>query len=147
MRPGLHYVGVTTPFYCNDGKGNFLFHKRSVQCRDEHGSWDPGGGKLEFGQTPEENVLREVMEEYGCAGKIQEQIPAHSVIREWEGKKTHWIAMPFFIEVNREEVKNNEPDKIDEIGWFTLTNLPDPLHTGFQHALKEYECHFKKYHY
>jgi len=31
MISGIDYIGITTPFYCNDGKGNFLFHKRS-QC-------------------------------------------------------------------------------------------------------------------
>ena len=145
MRPGLHYVGVTTPFYCNDGKGNFLFHKRSTKCRDEHGAWDVGSGKLEFGQSPEESALREVLEEYGCEGVIQEQMPTFSIVRTWDGKKTHWIAIPFFIKVNPDEVKNNEPEKIDEIGWFTLSNLPDPLHTGFQYAFEKYRTHFDKY--
>ena len=87
MNIGIDYVGVTTPFYCNDGKGNFLLHKRSKNTRDEHGRWDPGSGKLDFGLEFEENVLKEVFEEYGCKGEIQEQLPAHTILREWDGKK------------------------------------------------------------
>ena len=59
MKPGVDYIGITTPFYCNDGNGLFLLHKRSKNCRDEHGRWDPGSGQLNFGCTPEKNVLRE----------------------------------------------------------------------------------------
>ncbi len=145
MRAGIDYVGITTPFYCNDGKGNFLLHVRSKKCRDERGTWDPGGGQLEFGQTLEENVLREVQEEYGCKGTIQEQLPPCNIFRMNNGVKTHWLAIPFFILVHPKEVKNNDPEKIDELRWFTLDALPKPLHTGFQHALTRLEKYFTKY--
>ncbi|OGY56387.1 MAG: hypothetical protein A2119_02495 [Candidatus Colwellbacteria bacterium GWA2_46_10] len=145
MKPGIDYVGITTPFYCHDGKGNFLLHKRSKQCRDEQGRWDAGSGQLEFGMTVEENVLKEVMEEYGCSGEIQEQLPAHPILREQNGKKTHWIAISSFILVDPKDVKNNEPHKIDEIGWFKLSDFPEPLHTGFQHSLNTYRNFFDKY--
>jgi len=145
MDIGIDYIGVTTPFYCNDGKGNFLLHKRSTGTRDEHGRWDPGGGKLEFGMGLEENVLKEIAEEYGCKGIIQEQLPTHGIMREWNGKKTHWVVIPFFVKVDPKEVKNNEPHKIDELGWFRLDNLPQPLHSGFQYALDHYRPFFDKY--
>jgi 8-oxo-dGTP diphosphatase len=145
MNIGLDYAGVTTPFYCNDGKGNFLFHKRSKNCRDEQGHWDPGSGKLDFGIALEENVLKEVKEEYGCEGEIQEKLPAHDIFREINGKKTHWVAIPFFIKVKPEEIKNNEPEKIDELGWFKLNNLPQPLHEGFFFTFTKYSEYFKKY--
>ena len=145
MKIGIEYIGVSTPFYCNDGKGNFVLHKRSKNCRDEQGAWDPGSGQLEFGQTLEESVLREIMEEYGCIGTIQEQLPAHSILRIHNWKQTHWVAIPFFVLVNRKDVKINEKEKIDEIGWFRLDNLPSPLHTGFQYTLKRYRKFFDKY--
>ncbi|NTU46834.1 NUDIX domain-containing protein [Candidatus Roizmanbacteria bacterium] len=145
MKPGIDYIGVTTPFYCNDGKGNFLFHKRSQNCRDEQGAWDMGGGQVEFGETLEESVLREVQEEYGCTGSIQEQLPAHSVLRTHNEKLTHWLAIPFFILVNPKEVINGDPEKLEEIDWFRLANLPQPLHTGFQYTLNRYKQFFKKY--
>ncbi len=145
MKPGIDYIGISTPFYCNDGQGLFLFHKRSKNCRDEHGMWDPGSGQLDFGWTPEENALREVAEEYGCQGEIQGSVPPHSIFREQEGKKTHWLVIPFFVKVNPAEVKNNEPHKIDEIGWFPLDKLPTPLHTGFNFTFTTFRTHFDKY--
>lgn len=145
MQVGVDFTGVTTPFYCTDGKGSFLLHKRSKNCRDEQGRWDLGSGRLGFGQDVEHSVLREVREEYGCNGKILEQFPAHSIHREHNGSKTHWLAIPFVVLVNPDEVRNNEPDKIDEIGWFTLDALPQPLHTGFQQTLKQYGHLLQKY--
>ena len=144
MKIGYDYVGITTPFFCHDGKGNLLLHKRGLKCRDEQGKWDAGGGKLEFNLSLEENVLQEVFEEYGCKGEIEERLPAEDLFRIFDGVKTHWITIPFFIKVNHEEAKNNEPHKIDEIGWFTLDNLPTPLHSGFQKSLDYYKSYFEK---
>jgi 8-oxo-dGTP diphosphatase len=145
MKAGVDYVGITTPFCCNDGKGNFLLHKRSKNCRDEQGMWDMDSGQLEFGLTLEENVLKEVLEEYGVKGKIQKSLPSHSIFREHNGTKTHWLAIPFFILVEREKVKIGDPEKMDEIGWFKLDNLPKPLHKGFSHTLKNYNEYFEEY--
>ena len=145
LKPGIDYIGVSTAFYCHNGNGLFLMHKRSQKCRDEKGRWDNGGGKLEFGLTPEENVLKELEEEYGCKGEIQEKLPAHSILREFDGVKSHWLQIPFIIKVNPKEVKNNEPDKIDEIGWFKLDNLPKPYHTGSAYTLHHFKKYFDKY--
>lgn len=120
-------------------------HKRSKNTRDEQGAWDFGSGQLDFGQEIEESVLRELKEEYGCQGEIQEQLPTHSILREHEGKKTHWLAIPFFIKVSLTDIKNNEPDKIDEIDFFTLDRLPKPLHTGVAKTMKSYKEYFDKY--
>lgn len=145
MKIGFDYIGISTPFYCNDGRGNFLLHKRSKNCRDENGNWDPGSGELDFGDSLEENVLREVAEEYGCRGKIQERLPALDIFRVQNGIKTHWVAIPFFVKVKPEEVKNNEPENIDEIGWFKLDSLPQPLHSAFQFGLSQYREYFERY--
>ena len=145
MKIGVDYVGINTPFYCHDGKGKLLMQKRSVQCRDEHGRWDPGSGRLEIELSLEENVLKEVLEEYGCKGEIVGSLPAHDIFRIQNGIKTHWIAVPFFVKVNPKEVKIGEPHKMEEIGWFTIDNLPEPLHSGFAQTLEKYESFFKSY--
>lgn len=145
MKPGIDYIGVTTPFYCNDGKGNFLFHKRSSNCRDEHGRWDMGGGQIEFGETPEQAVLREVQEEYNCKGIIQKALPPYTILREQNSILTHWIGIPYFILVDPKDVKNNDPDKIEELGWFRMDNLPKPLHSGLAQGLKLYKKEFNEF--
>ena len=60
MKIGIDCIGISTSFYCHDGEGKWLLHKRSDKCRDEKGTWDSGGGKVEVGLTLDENVLKEI---------------------------------------------------------------------------------------
>ncbi len=143
-QPGIDYIGVTTPFYCHDGKGNFVMHRRSKNCRDEQGTWDFGGGKVELGETLAESVLREVHEEYGVDGVITGLVPAHDIFRKQNGVKTHWLAVPFFVKVDPEKVRINEPHKMDEMGWFRLNTLPSPLHSGVKMTLEKYKSYFEE---
>jgi ADP-ribose pyrophosphatase YjhB (NUDIX family) len=145
LKPGVDFIGISTPFYCNDGKGNFLMHKRSKTARDEQDKWDFGGGQLDFGEQPQEGVLREVKEEWGVKGVIQEQLAAHSIFRMQNGVKTHWLAIPFFVKVNVKKAKIVEEGKFSEMGIFKLAKLPKPLHSGVKYTMKHYPKSFKKY--
>lgn len=145
MKAGIDHVGVTTAFYCNDGNGNFLLHKRSNSCRDERGKWDFGGGKLEFGETLEESALREAEEEYGVRGEIQEQLPAHSAFVEQDGVKTHWVVVTFLIKMDIRKARIMEPEKATALGIFTLDNLPEPLHVTASADLSRYKEYFDGY--
>lgn len=144
MKPGLDYIGITTPFYCTNGQGAFVLHKRSHDCRDEIGRWDPGSGQLEFGLSPQDNVLKEVAEEYGCQGQIIGSLRPHSIFRQLNNQVTHWLAIPYFVLVRADEVKINEPAKMDDLGWFRLEALPKPLHVGFSHTLESFRAEFNK---
>ena len=144
-KPGVDFIGVTVSFFCNDGNGNWLLHKRSRSCRDERGNWDFGGGKLEFGEDFEAGVLREVKEEYGCKGEIQLQLPTQNRLREHEGKKTHWVSIGFIIKVDPNKAQLNEPAAMDEIGWFKMDSLPNPLHTSAKKRLMNQSEYFKRY--
>jgi len=131
LQKGVDFIGVTVVFYCHDGKGNFLMHKRSKNCRDEIGNWDVGGGALEFGETFEEAVEREIMEEYSCKVEELKHIGTYNILRENRGTKTHWIGILFTAKVDPKQVKVGEPDYMDDIGWYSEDNLPSPLHTNF----------------
>jgi len=129
MKKGEDYTGVSIVYLCHDGNGNYLFNKRSNKCRDEHGTWDQGGGGLEFNDTVENTLKREIGEEY-CTDVISYDFLGYrDVHREHNGVKTHWIALDFKVLIDGEKVKNGEPEKFDEIGWFKLSNLPQPLHS------------------
>lgn len=129
MKKGEDYVGVTLSFFCHDGKGNFILAKRSTNCRDEHGRWDFGGGSVEHGDTVEERLRQEIKEEY-CTDVLSfEFLGYRDIHREHDGKQTHWISLDFKVLVDPAQVRNGEPHKFDDLGWFTLDALPSPLHS------------------
>lgn len=132
LKKGVDFIGVTCVFFCHDGKGNLLMHKRSQNCRDERGNWDVGGGSLEFGESFEEGTRREIKEEYCCDVSDLKFVEARNVLRvNHENKKTHWIALLFVAKVDPKQVKIGEPDAMEEIGWFTEKSWPEPMHSYF----------------
>lgn len=138
MKKGQDYIGVTVSFFCHDGEGNYVLQKRSTNCRDEHGRWDCGGGGIEFGDTIEQTLKKEISEEYGVDVKDFEFLGVRDVHREHEGIQTHWVSIDYRVQVDRAKVHNDEPHKFEEIGWFKLDALPEPLHSVLPLALKEY---------
>lgn len=138
LRKGIDFVGVTIVYFCHDGSGQFVMAKRSVNARDENGRWDIGGGGLEHGDTVEETLRREIMEEY-CTDVIDyEFLGFRDAHRIHNGKPTHWIALDFKVKVDPARVKIGEPQKFDEIGWFTLDTIPENSHSMFPEFLSLY---------
>ena len=144
MNKGVDHIGVCVVYFCHDGNGEFVMAKRNSNSRDEHGCWDIGGGAIELGDTVEDTILREIREEY-CTDVLNfEFLGYRDVHRIHDGKATHWIALDFKVQINRDKVKIGEPHKFDEIAWFDLENLPTKTHSQFPKFL---ELHYDKLKY
>lgn len=139
MKKGEDYTGLCVVYFCHDGNGNVLLSKRGTRSRDEIGTWDPGGGSIEFGETVEETLRREIAEEYRTSILSYEFLGYRDVHRAHNGKHTHWIALDFKVLVDPAQVKNGEPEKFDALEWFRLDNLPQPLHSQFPLFLELYK--------
>lgn len=139
MKKGEDYTGVALVFLCHDGQGNYLLSKRTDQCRDEHSTWDPGGGAVEFNDNVTERLKQEIKEEY-CTDVIYfEFLGYRDVHRYNQEKPTHWIALDFKVLVDKTKVRNGEPHKLEKIEWFKLNSLPFPLHSQFPYFLAKYK--------
>jgi len=138
LRPGLDFIGVNVVFYCHDGRGNLLFHLRSDKCWDEHNRWDVGGGRVNFGEELEEAVCREVMEEYGCEALVIEHFLQINVLRQHDGRQTHWLANLYLVQVDPAATLIMEPERSLELCWADLDSLPQPLHSIFEKVANEH---------
>lgn len=142
---GIGYVGITTCFICHDGAGRIFMAKRSKNARDEQGTWDVGGGGLDWGISAEENAKKEIAEEYGVTAHDVTFLGYRDVFRKLpDGTKTHWLALDFIARINREHVRINEPEKFDDAGWFTLDDLPAPLHSQNTHMFEKHHAKLAK---
>ena len=93
---------------------------------------------MEFGDTVENTLRKEIREEY-CTDVVNyEFLGFRDVHRVHDGKPTHWIALDFKVLIDRAKVKNGEPHKFEEIGWFALEDFPAPLHSQFPFFLEKY---------
>lgn len=136
LRRGVDHIGVTVNFLIHDGQGRLLLQKRSQNCRDEQGRWDIGGGAVEFGETLEEAVHRELAEEYLTKPVSIQKTRSGTALRQNNGHLTHWVYVNYKVLVKPEDIQIGEPHKVDEIGWFTRDTLPQPLHSMFPIALE-----------
>lgn len=137
LRRGIDHIGVSAATVVHDGKGRILLMKRGPKARDERGRWDVCGGAVEFGESIDEAVKREIGEEL-CTKPLEiDFLTAYDAHRtNHEGDRTHWIAIVNAARVDPKEVKIGEPHKISEIGWFGLKDLPKPQHSQLHKALK-----------
>jgi len=137
---GLIRISVITA--CHDGAGRYLISKRSQQCRDEQGKWEPvAGGGLKFGETVEEAARREILEECGAEALELEYIGYRDVFREIDGKQTHWIAFDMRAKIDPLQASITEPHKCDEQRWVTIGELEfmDDLHSQYPAFLAKYK--------
>jgi 8-oxo-dGTP diphosphatase len=118
-------------------KGELFLAKRSQNCKNERGHWETPGGSVEFGETLKQATKREILEEYGIQIELIEQFPAADHLIPTE--KQHWVATTFLARLKPGQTSRiMEPNKCDEIGWFKLDSLPQPLSLITQADLKEY---------
>ncbi|WP_449062250.1 N-6 DNA methylase [Planomonospora algeriensis] len=124
---------VSCVFVCHDGRGRILLARRGQGARDEPGAWDCGAGALEYGESFEAAIAREVREEYSADVLELEQIGVRNVVRR--EPPSHWVAVVFAVRVDPAAVVIGEPHKFDELGWFAPDALPDPVHSQLPQTL------------
>lgn len=136
---GADYVGITTCFICHDGSGRVFMAKRSQNARDEKGTWEIGGGGLDFGVTAIDNTRREIEEEFAAKPKEIEFLGYRDIFRNLEdGTPTHWVGLDFLAFLDSAETRINEPHKFDDSGWFKSIDFPEPLHSQIRVTLSKY---------
>lgn len=82
------------------------------------GLWDLPGGKIEFGESPEEALKREVREETGLSYRQSRWHANLSHSADWNGGRFHHIGLIYWIEELSEEGKGE-----DEAEWVPLSSL------------------------
>ncbi|MFE9423638.1 NUDIX domain-containing protein [Kitasatospora sp. NPDC006697] len=126
---------VSCVFVCHDGTGRVLLARRGAAARDEPGRWDCGAGALEFGESFEAAVAREVAEEYLAEPLRIDVLGVRNVLRG-EPVDSHWVAVVCAVLVDPAAVAIGEPHKFDALDWFAPDALPAPLHSQLAPTLE-----------
>lgn len=99
----------------------------------EAGCWSLPGGKVEFMETIEDAVVREMKEELGIKIKIERLLCVTNHIVESEA--VHWVAPTFIAKIVDGEVKNLEPHALQKVEWFPIEEIPDQITITTNYAL------------
>lgn len=99
------------------------------------GTWTMPGGKLEFGESFEQGIKREAMEETGIKLNNVQVICVNNDIIE----TAHFVTIGLFCEDFEGEPQVMEPDEITEWHWFDLNELPSPLYFPSAELLENYK--------
>ena len=129
-QPGIDFPGLGVGLaILRDGK--LLLCKRMKA--PEAGHWNIVGGKVDHMEPAETAARREAEEE--TALEIGEIRYLGLTEQRIEADRQHWISLLYFTDDTTGEPQLTEPDKLSEIGWFDLDDLPQPLSVFTQTVL------------
>ncbi len=123
MRRGVDYIGVGVGAIIFDAESRVFLAKRGSLARNERHRWEFPGGSVEFGETLEHALVRELAEEHGCEIEVRELLGVVDHIIPDEGQ--HWVSPMFICRVKSGTPHIREPLKCEEIGWFSLDEIPE----------------------
>lgn len=128
MKRGVDYMGLGCGALIVNDKNQVLLLRRTKKCQcGMKGIWSRPGGTVEFGETVEESIKREIKEELDIDIELFGPNTYYDDIRVEDNIKKHWVACGCFAKIISGELKNLEPEKHDKLGWFELDNLPENI--------------------
>jgi len=136
MKAGKDYIGVGCGALIINDKNEILLLKRADNLDTDAGLWTRPGGKVEFHESVEAAVKREVYEETGIKVEIVKFL--QNTDDFYENKTRHWVTFGYLVKYVSGEVKNMEPHKHTELRWFPIDQLPENLTHFTREALEVY---------
>ncbi len=111
-----------------DPDGRILLHRRT-----DNGRWALPGGTMETGETAEESIVREVLEETGYEVAVDRlvgvySLPDDTTITYPDGNTVAYVSLLFAC-----RILGGAPALSDEssaVEWFSPNELPEPFHRG-----------------
>ena len=122
MKKGFDYIGVGVGAIIFNKDGKVFLAKRGSEARNEKHKWEFPGGSVEFGETLENALVREIREEYGFVIDVVQLLDVVNHILPEE--KQHWVSPAYLCRYKNGKPCIKEPHKCEEIGWFNIGAIP-----------------------
>lgn len=136
MRRGIDYIGVGVGIILVNPRGELFLARRGPLAKNERGLWEFPGGTVEFNETLQDAIKREIMEEYGVSITVEKLLDVVDHILPEE--KQHWVSPTYVGQILAGEPSILEPGKCTEIGWFFIDKIPDDLTSITRKNLNHY---------
>ena len=97
------------------------------------GTWTLPGGGVEWGEHPDDGVIRELAEETGLTGRIDHIIGIHSHTIERPASRpgpAHVVAILYRVVDITGAIRVEQDGSSDAVAWFTAVELADVPHVA-----------------
>jgi 8-oxo-dGTP diphosphatase len=120
-------------FFLDEGKILLL---QRFNTGYEDGNYSVVAGHVDAGETVTQAAIREALEEAGIVLQPEDLQVVHVMNRKSNDER-----VDFFIAVKSwsGEIRNTEPDKCDDLAWFSLEALPVNLIPYVRYAIENYQ--------
>jgi 8-oxo-dGTP diphosphatase len=108
-----------------NSEGKILLVRRKREWHTEaHNKWEFPGGKVEFGEHPEETAVRETKEESGYIVTVKSMIPK-IITSKWEypDRISQQIIICYICTLDSGEASIDDHG-VSEVEWFDISNVP-----------------------
>lgn len=134
MNKGKDYIGVGVGAVVINSENEVLLLLRKKD--PERGCWSIPGGTVEYGESVEEALIRELEEELSIEVEIVGLLRVTNHILK-EGP-THWVSPAFLVRHISGSPCNMEPDYHEDMRWYPIHSLPSNITMTASLALKSY---------
>ncbi len=127
MKKGIDFIGVGVGALIFNHKGKVFIAQRGPKARNEVGKWEFPGGSVEFGETCEKAIVREIKEEFDIDIEVVELL---TVVNHILPKKEaqHWVSPSFVAQHVGGISKIMEPGKCSQFKWTKISEInPEEL--------------------
>lgn len=121
MKRGIDFIGVGVGAIIFNEEGKILVAQRGPKAKNEKGKWHFPGGSVEFGETCEAAVVREIKEEFAIDIKVLELL--HVVNHILPDEHQHWVSPQFISKHVSGIPKIQEPDKCLQFKWLKFLEI------------------------
>ncbi|MGE6258403.1 NUDIX domain-containing protein [Heyndrickxia sporothermodurans] len=127
----LPKIGVGAVIINEDNHILLVLRKKSPEA----GHWSLPGGKVDYMETIENAIIREIKEELGIDIEIEKLLCVTNHIIQSED--IHYVAPTFITRIVNGSVQNKEPHALEKVQWFPLDGIPDNITITTENALKQ----------
>ena len=111
---------------CVDDNERILLARLSPEEVDV-GAWTLPGGGIDFGEHPDDAVIRELEEETGYVGEIEEVAGVFSHVyrksRAAQGRDLHFLGVLYHVRIVSGELRDEVDGSTDTAAWLTRAEM------------------------
>src|SRR5258708_2661643 len=124
MKKLTKQITVITGLVIKDDKV-LLVQRNEPECPGAHLKWELPGGKVDFGETPNQAIAREILEETGVKVKVKSLLPI-SLTSYWEYSwGTQQVLLFIFLCEFISQHKTKKDHHVKKIAWVEINKVND----------------------